>query len=444
MDNWHGKNGLFNTGGESYDAGHKAMGKLLKLEKYSIGVGDRFAHQARAQLRACIQAAAQGADVVPVWNKSNREHLIIGSEPASTRAAADEAVKDLGWHRPYHVDADHIRQETVGRFLDHADFYTIDVADWIGRPADTADASAFVERHKELLGNVAIAGIDRIFHTSRAEIEAIARKYLVATAEAGKIYRHIATHKALGSFITEVSMDETDSPQTPLELLVILAALADEHIPLQTVAPKFSGRFNKGVDYVGDVAQFEKEFCEDLAVIAHVVHRYGLPEALKLSVHSGSDKFSIYAPMRRGLARFNAGLHVKTAGTTWLEELIGLAESGGEGLALAQEIYASALDHIEELCGPYATVIDIDRSRLPSASVVNGWGPEQYVSALRHDQRNPAYNPNVRQLLHVGYKMAAKQGQRYLDALKSCEACVSRNVTTNLFERHLRPIFLST
>ena len=110
--------------------------------------------------------------------------------------------------------------------------------------------------------------------------------------EAGRIYRHIAAAKGEGRFITEVSMDETDSPQTPPELLVILAAIADEKIPMQTIAPKFTGRFNKGVDYVGDLVQFEKEFSDDLAVIAFAVRKYGLPANLKLSVHSGSDKFS--------------------------------------------------------------------------------------------------------------------------------------------------------
>src|SRR5262249_15231440 len=140
----------------------------------------------------------------------------------------------------------------------------------------------------------------------------------------------------------EVSMDETDAPQTPPELLIILAAFADEGIPAQTIAPKFTGRFNKGVDYVGNVAQFEKEFSEDLAVIALAVKNYGLPANLKLSVHSGSDKFSIYPAIRRGIGKFNAGLHIKTAGTTWLEEIIGLAEAGGSGLTLAKEIYAEA------------------------------------------------------------------------------------------------------
>ena len=406
-------------------------------------MGDRFARQARAQLAACVKATENGAEVIPVWNKSNREHVTIGSEPSTTRAAADEAVKALSWKRPYHVDADHIRLETVDRFVPHADFYTIDVADWIGKPAAAADIQAFTKRHGELIGDLAIAGIEQPFHTTRADIETIAGKYLLAVQEAGKIHRHISQEKGQGRFITEISIDETDTPQTPPELLVILAAVADQAIPIQTIAPKFTGRFNKGVDYVGDVEQFEKEFNEDLAVIAFAIKEYGLPATLKLSVHSGSDKFSIYGAIRRALSRFGAGLHVKTAGTTWLEEVIGLAEGSKNGLKLAKEIYAGALEHVDELCAPYAAVIDIDRAKLPSIETVNQWTSEQFVSALRHDQSNKAYNRHLRQLVHVGYKIAAKLGPRYLDALAECEPSVARNVTENLYDRHLKPLFLN-
>lgn len=418
------------------------MSNPLRLEKYSLGVGDRFARQAKAQLRACVEAAAQGVEVIPVWNKSYREHSIVGSEPPSVLAAARAAVRDLDWNKPFHVDADHIRLDIVDAFLDTSDFYTLDVAESIGQPANAEDVRAFVERHPELTGRLEIPGIEEPFETTRAEIERIARKFLKAVQDAGAIYRHVASRKGEGRFITEVSMDETDSPQTPPELLVILAAVADEKIPAQTIAPKFTGRFNKGVDYVGDVAQFEKEFNEDLAVIAHAVGRYDLPPNLKLSVHSGSDKFSIYEPIRKALARTGAGLHVKTAGTTWLEEIIGLAESGGDGLKLAREIYGKALDDIDALCAPYATVIDIDRSRLPSKEEVAGWSSEQFVGALRHDQRNEQYNPSLRQLLHVGYKVAAKMGDRYLNMLAACEETVARNVTENLYERHLEPLFI--
>jgi tagaturonate epimerase len=420
------------------------MSEELKLPKFSVGVGDRFAHQAKAQLQACVLAADAGVEVVPVWNKSNREHMIIGSEPSQTRLAADTAVRELGWTKPYFLDADHINLKTVARFLDPCDFFTLDVADLIGQPADAKEVRAFVKRHPELVGTVTIPHIMEPFKTDATFVEGVANKFLAAVQHAGMIYRFLVENKGEGRFVAEVSMDETDSPQTPVELLIILAAIADEKIPIQTIAPKFTGRFNKGVDYVGDVAQFTKEFNEDLAAIAFAVKAYGLPENLKLSVHSGSDKFSIYKSIHDAVKRFNSGVHLKTAGTTWLEELIGLAEAGGTGLEIAKEVYAEAYAHAEELCAPYATVIDIDAAQLPKPAEVNGWTSEQYTSALRHEQSNKAYNPSFRQLLHVGFKVAAKMGGRYLDALEANEEVVARNVTENLFNRHIRPVFLGT
>src|SRR4029079_11494367 len=182
---------------------------------------------------------------------------------------------------------------------------------------------AFVSAHSKYAGSLRVPGIDSPLHITSERIESIARKYLHALQEAGKVYRHIAAQKGAGNFVPEVSMDETDQPQTPVDLLFILAAIAGERVPVRTIAPKFTGRFNKGVDYVGDLAQFEREFNDDLAVIAFAVKRSGLPKNLKLSVHSGSDKFSIYSPIQRALRRTGAGLHLKTAGTTWLEEVIG-------------------------------------------------------------------------------------------------------------------------
>jgi hypothetical protein len=415
----------------------------LTIEKFSFGVGDRFAHQGKAQLAAIMKAAEQGVEVVPVWNKSNREHQTIGSEIASCRAAADAAVKDLGWTKSHYVDADHINLKIVDPFLSSSDFYTIDVADAIGTPADQADVDAFVESVTDLVGSLEIPGIPDALTLTRESITATANHYLKAAQLAGEIYRYIASKNGEGNFVTEVSMDETDNPQTPPELLVILAALAKEGIPIQTIAPKFTGRFNKGVDYVGDVAQFEKEFEDDLAVIAFAIEKYGLPSNLKLSVHSGSDKFSIYAPIRRALEKTGAGLHIKTAGTTWLEELIGLAEAGGDGLQLAKDVYSQAFENSEALCAPYATVIDIDPAKLPSPDTVQAWTSDQYVNALRHDPSHAEFNSSFRQLLHVGYKIAAKMGDRYLNMLVECEESISRNVTENLYERHLKPLFLS-
>jgi len=416
----------------------------LKLGKYSIGVGDRFAHQAKAQLQACIKALDSGIEVVPVWNKSNREHTIIGSEPLSARLAADAAVVALGWKRPYFLDADHITLQTVGRFIDVCDFYTIDVADYIGKPAPPEDVDNFVRQHPELLGRIQLEGAIDAFTITPEGLRQTSQKYLTAIKMAGEVYRSIVSVKGEGNFIPEVSMDETDSAQSPIDLLIILAAIADEGIPVQTIAPKFSGRFNKGVDYVGSVAQFEHEFALDVAAIACAVSRYRLPGNLKLSVHSGSDKFSIYPAIHSTIQRFNAGVHLKTAGTTWLEELIGLAEAGGDALALAKEIYAEAFAHREELCAPYATVIDIDKARLPSPTEVNRWTSEQYTSALRHVRGAAGYNSSLRQLLHVGFKVAAKMGPRYLELLEANEDVIAKNVTENLFDRHILPVFIGS
>ncbi|QOY88328.1 tagaturonate epimerase family protein [Paludibaculum fermentans] len=409
------------------------MENAVALAKYSFGMGDRFAQQGRAQLAACAKAAALGAEIIPVWNKSNREHMIVGSKPPSVRAEADAAVAALGWTKPYHVDADHINLGTVEGFLTASDFFTLDVADSIGKSAEPDAVDAFVQRHGDFGG---------AFGLTREKVHKAAVKYLFAAEDAGRIYRRIESARGAGTFVTEVSCDETDAPQTPDELLVILAALADQKIPAQTIAPKFTGRFNKGVDYVGDPAQFEREFLDDIAVIAHAVKEFGLPANLKLSVHSGSDKFSIYPAIRRAMQSTGAGVHLKTAGTTWLEELIGLAEAGGEGLAMAKLVYAEAFAHSAELCAPYAAVIDIHEASLPSPATVNEWSATDYASALRHDQGNPAFNANLRQLLHVGYKVAAKLGESYLRMVRECEESVARNVTENLFDRHIARVFL--
>jgi len=416
---------------------------MKALPRLSFGVGDRFAHEAEAQLAAFEKLAAAGVVVAPVWNKSNREHSFIGSVPASVRDAAARAVAARNWPHPWFVDADHIRLETVDRFLAASDFFTIDVADSIGGQADAAAVAEFIARHPELSTPLAIPGIAELIRLTGEALAAIVHKYQPACHEAGAIWRHIQAARG-DDVVIEVSMDETDAPQTPPELLVILALLAEEGVPLQTIAPKFTGRFNKGVDYVGDLAQFEREFREDVAVCSFAARQYGLPATLKLSVHSGSDKFSLYPVIRRTLASTGAGIHLKTAGTTWLEELIGLAEAGGDGLALAQEIYAYARDHVDEFCAPYAAVIDIDRRRLPPASEVKGWSGPRLAAALRHLPTCPEVNADMRQLLHVSFKVAAKHGRRYTDLLVANREIVARQVTDNLFERHMRPLFLET
>ena len=378
----------------------------MKIGKYSFGIGDRFAHEGVNQLKALIEAEERfGVHFVPVWNKSNREHQIVGTEPIETRREADAAVKALNYKGQYFVDADHINLTNVDRFIDSSDFFTIDVADYIGKTGS------------------------------------IEERFLPAIKEAGKIYRHIAEKKGADNFVTEVSMDEVDEAQTPEELRYILREIAHEGIPVQTIAPKFTGRFNKGVDYRGDLERFEREFEQDLMVIEEAVREYGLPENLKLSIHSGSDKFSIYPIMGRLIRKHDKGIHIKTAGTTWLEENIGLAVADPAALELAKKIYVNALGRMAELTVPYATVIDVDTTKLPTPEEVAKWDADTYARTMRHNQEDPLYNPSFRQLIHVSYKIAAELADEFLPALEKHTDVIGEQITANLCDRHIARLF---
>ena len=413
----------------------------MKLGKFSIGVGDRFSHQGKAQLRAIMRANETGLEINPVWNKSNREHTYVHSEPIDTRREADEAVKALGYNGQYFVDADHINLSTVDRFVAVSDFFTLDVASFIGKPSAQEDIDTFIASCEKYMGELQIPGMEKPLSITKELLEDIANKFLSATQQASEIYAYLADKKGAGNFITEVSMDEVEKPQTPVEMLFILKMLADKGVPAQTIAPKFTGRFNKGVDYVGNLEQFANEFEEDVLVIDFAVKEFGLPAELKLSVHSGSDKFSIYPIMAEVINRHDKGLHLKTAGTTWLEEVIGLAKADGEGLVLAKKIYANSLNRKDELCAPYADVIDIDGSKLPTIEEVNSWNSEKYQNTLRHIPGHPDYNANFRQLIHVAYAVASELGKEYTDLLEKYEDIVGGCVEENIYERHLKRLF---
>lgn len=415
----------------------------MKLDKYTFGVGDRFTKEGKAQLAAIREINKLGVKVAPVWNKSYREHTIVKTNQQSVLKEAKEAVASLNWEGNYFVDADHIGLQNVDEFLEYSNFFTIDVAHFIGKPADDASKEDFINRYSKYIGELKIPGIDdEVFQVDKAFLEATADKYLQAIIEVEKIYIHILVRKGKGSFVPEVSMDETDEAQTPLDLFFILAELKAQGVEVQTIAPKFSGLFAKGVDYIGDLELFTKEFEQDVAVLKYAVDELGLPETLKLSVHSGSDKFSIYPAIAKAIKKFDAGIHVKTAGTTWLEEVIGLAKAGGKGLEIAKEIYSQALGRYDELAGPYATVLKIDKAGLPTAETVNSWSSEQFANALVHDQTCSEYNPNFRQLIHVAYKIAVEMEDKFQQALDDNREIIEENVTYNIFERHLKLLFM--
>jgi hypothetical protein len=413
----------------------------MQIEKFSFGIGDRFGKEGCAQLAAIQEINQNGFSIVPVWNKSYREHKIIGSSPADVSKEALEAVKANKYTGNYFTDADHVNLDTVDEFISTCNFFTLDVARYIGQKAGPDDVRQFSDRYNQYLGNMTIPGIDKTFDITPDFLNQVAENYLVAIDEVRKIYNHICNIKGKGGFITEVSVDEAEIVQSPIDLYFILALLKEQGITVQTIAPKFSGLFAKGVDYIGDVSSFAVEFEQDVAVIQYAIKSLGMSESLKLSVHSGSDKFSIYPFIKAAIQKFNAGIHVKTAGTTWLEEVNGLAEAGNEGLEIAREIYCRSLERYAELTGPYSTVLHIDRHLLPAAAEVKTWTGKQFNEALTHNLSCKNYNPHFRQLIHIGYKIAAEMGDHFLSALDKHHEIIAGKVKYNLLERHLKPLF---
>ncbi len=411
------------------------------LGKYSFGTGDRFGKEGEAQLRAVIQILEAGVQVTPVWNKSHREHQTVQSKPRSIRTEADNAVKNLGYREDYFVDADHINLNTVDAYIDFSDFFTIDVADYIGEEANKEDKDEFLNYFEKYTEKLIIPGISEEIIFTSEDLDKIINTFLFATKKASEVYKHISAKKKT-DFIVEVSMDEVAIPQSPKDLFLVLAALSFYDVPINTIAPKFTGQFNKGIDYKGNLEQFTTEFEEDILVIKFAVQEFKMPKNLKLSIHSGSDKFSLYPVMRKITNKHQAGLHVKTAGTTWLEEITTIAESGETGFDFALFIYQQALERFQELTSPYPDVLEINTKKLPLVEELKKKGSKEMAKALRHDKSCKNFNPHLRQLIHCAYKIAAENNKTFSFLLDKHRVEIEKNVTFNLYEKHLKPLFI--
>jgi len=456
--------------GETADAAHGARIKLCARDRANasalaaalpylnpqclglcrcIGMGDRLGLATPGHIRA-----VRGSGVRPVFAQQSIREM------TRTRRTAEQVMEDALWgvfeegfRDGFGADADHLKSTADLDVTLAAGFrmFTIDPGDHVDNAAGRESVEVLAGKlqgipwaeletteadcRRAFLGQVHFVGSDMSLSFDEATLLRAVVKYGRAVAHTRRMHRHLAQAASGRPFELEMSVDETDSPTTPHEHYYVAHELKRLGVPVVSLAPRFIGAFEKGIDYKGDLRAFEAAFVQHVKIARHL-------GPYKISIHSGSDKFSIYEPMRRAIRRSGAGLHLKTAGTTWLEELIGLAEAGSASLALAKEIYAEAFAQRDDLCAPYAAVIDIDPSRLPDPRDVARWTAEQYSGALRHDQGNPLFNPNVRQLLHVGYKVAAHMGDRYTKMLDACEESISRNVTENLFARHIEPLFL--
>jgi hypothetical protein len=413
------------------------------MKTYSLGVGDRFGHEGEAQLSAILRAKEEhGIEITPVWNKSYREHKITGTTPREVRKEAENAITSLNWNGSYYVDADHINLRNVEPFIPYSNFFTIDVAEYINHSTEEVEIKEFFDNFESYFGKVSVPGINHALNINRIKVEKTIQKFMYAIKKAGILYHHILKKRKGKPFIAEISMDETVNPQSPIELFVILAIIHQQEIPIDTFAPKFPGDFYKGIDYVGEIPKFKDYFNQSLAILSYTKDLFGFKPNLKFSIHSGSDKFSLYPIINTVIKKYNMGLHLKTAGTTWLEEIIGLIKGSQEAFNLVKRIYKKAYIQLDKLITPYETVVDINKNNLPKPSSVENWKKGGFFNALNHNPSHPNYNKDLRQLLHISYAVAAKMKREFYRLISRNRYVIRGRVTENLYERHIKPLFL--
>ncbi len=298
----------------------------------SAGCGDRLGLATPGHIRALERVGG----IAPILaQQSMRENARTGRTPQQVVDDAVWGIFQEGWREPWGADADHLKTTADIDVCVEAGytFYTIDPGAHVDNEAHTDEVSVLREkftalpwetledspaemRARYLNQSFALEGVVLVF--DEPALLRAAGKYGRALAHTVTMARHLKARMADHPFDLEVSVDETETPTSPLEHFFIVNELRRLGVVWVSLAPRFVGRFEKGVDYIGDLDVFEAELIRHAAVM-----RYVQDVDYKLSLHSGSDKFSIYALV----AEHTEGrVHLKTAGTSYLEALRAIAE----------------------------------------------------------------------------------------------------------------------
>ena len=395
--------------------------KSLRNERTTVGCGDRLGLATTGHLRA-----AKKVQVSPVLaQQSIRELTMTGR---TFRNVVDDAcflVFAEDYRKGYGADGDHLKT-----------MKDIDTALAAGMPMITLDLSdvmnAAAGDWEEAKINEAFAGMDAavkdVVNSEYADkefvlnesvtvrIDALTAKrcavmYTAALDFAEKVYQHLKAARG-DEFDLEISIDETSSPTLPGHHLYIVRELRRKGVEFSSLAPRFIGEFQKAIDYIGDLAEFDRQF----KVHALIAQNYG---NYKISVHSGSDKFAVYPTVGRETRHY---LHLKTAGTIWLEAVTVIAYKDPQ---LYRDMHQCALDNVTEMLKLYH--ITADFNKIPALSTLS-------------DAELPALMtmPEARQLLHINYGpiLTGNLRERFFKAMHKFEADYDQRIDAH-FDKHL-------
>lgn len=397
----------------------------------SAGFGDRLGLATPGHVRA-LRAA--GGGLAPIFaQQSIREIERTGRSPQEVLDDATWGVFAEGWQEGFGADADHLKtaHDVDACVAAGYSFFTFDPGEYVDDGADAAGASALraafddlpwqdlEDLPADLKRRYLASAFEAEGHEVRFDDVSLARavvKYGAAVAHVARLYRHLQATMGQEDFEVEVSVDETERPTTHAQHAYIATELRRLGVRWVSLAPRYVGRFEKGVDYMGDVAGFE----EDIEVHAAIARTVSPDGPYKLSLHSGSDKFSIYPAFvrqTRGLA------HLKTAGTSYLEALRTVAALDPD---LFREIYDFSRGRYEEDRASYHVSAQTDR-------VPDTVGDAELPALLEQF--------DAREILHVTFGSVLKEA-RFRDRLMRLLAEHPGYYAAGLekhFLRHLEP-----
>ncbi|WP_438350012.1 tagaturonate epimerase family protein [Paenibacillus sp. FA6] len=363
--------------------------KAFGRQSTTFGLGDRLGLAGPGHL-----ATLRGRPVSPVLaQQSIRELALTGRTYLDVLDAASFAAFQEGFRDGYGADGDHLKEEAdIQMSLDLGfTMLTLDCSEKI--PSDIQDLNDLElnERYgllsEEIRKDYEGRYLDQSFQVGEEKVFFDHKEFMKCVliyneAIPFMVYIYEKYIKSVDREIDfEISIDETVTPTSPEAHYFVAAELERNHVSIFSMAPRFCGEFQKGIDYIGDLEQFEKE----LRIHAAIADHFGF----KLSIHSGSDKLSVF-PV---IAKYTKGrFHVKTAGTNWLEAIRTVAK---ENPSLYRRMHAYALEHFEEAKAYYHVTTNISRIK-----------PLDQVS----DEQLPEYmeEDNARQLLHITYGILLK------------------------------------
>lgn len=396
--------------------------------KTSFGFGDRIGLATPGHVAAL---AAAGGDIAPIFaQQSVRENTRIGRTPQQVMDDAMWGIFETGWNGRWGADADHVKEIShISPFVAAGyTFYTIDPSDHVDNDAQTDSLDTLRQKSAQLpwsqFGTTAEALIGE-YCTAPIALDGVTLHFdeavlLRALAKYGRALAYTLTltaeiRRQLGGklFDLEMSVDETDTPTAAEEHYFIARELLRRDVPVVSLAPRFVGKFQKGVDYMGDLAEFEAELAKHAAIMHHF-------NAYKLSIHTGSDKFTIYGLINQYA---NGRVHVKTAGTSYLEALRVISRTD---VGLFRQILDLGHERFAKDRKTY--YLDCQQENVPVSSQLT----DAALPSLLDDF-------DARQLLHVTFGSALDEYGTALKADLLSDEVAYETVLVAHFGRHLRP-----